>query len=224
MKFNFLTLFPNYFEIFLAESIIKKAIDKQILAFKIVDIRDFAFNKHKKVDDKIYGGFPGMLLQIEPLVLALESVKGYRILLSPQGKPFNQKIAQRLAKKTEITFLCGRYEGFDERIHHFIDEEISIGDYILTGGELPAMVIADTVARLVPGVIKENSVLSESFADDNLLDFPQYTRPRIFRNLEVPEVLVNGNHKQIAKWVKQQQQYKTKKNRPDLWEKIKDAK
>lgn len=203
MKINFLTLFPRYFEPLINESIIKKAVDKKILEFNVVDFRDFTKSKHRKVDDEIYGGGHGLLLQVEPIDLALDSLEnrgGYKILVTPQGKIFDQKMANKLAKYDQITLISGRYEGFDERVTYLVDEEISIGDYVLTGGELPAMVIADSICRLVPGVIKKESVENDSFQNEGLLDYPQYTRPREYKNMKVPEVLFNGNHKEISDW------------------------
>ncbi len=187
----------------------------------------FTKDKHKKVDDEIFGGGSGMLLQVEPIDLALDSLKkrgGYKILVSPQGKKFDQKVANELAKQKEITFISGRYEGFDERVVNLVDIELSIGDYVLTGGELPSMVMADSIIRLVPGVIKEDSYTNESFQGIGLLDYPQYTRPRVYKGMEVPEVLVNGNHAEIEKWKKEAQYQKTLKNRPDIIERIKNEK
>ncbi|VEU59307.1 tRNA (guanosine(37)-N1)-methyltransferase TrmD [Mesomycoplasma neurolyticum] len=224
MKINFLTLFPRYFEAFKNESIIAKAIEKKIIEINVIDIRDFSQNKHRKVDDEIFGGGHGMLLQIEPIDLALKKTKGFKIALSPQGKVFDQKMAKEFSKLKEITLIAGRYEGFDERIiDYLVDEEISIGDFVLTGGELPAMVVADAIIRLVDGVIKKESHENESFEND-LLDYPQYTRPRNYKDLLVPEVLFSGNHKNIDAWKKQKQLEKTKKNRPDLLERKKHAK
>ncbi|ADM21756.1 tRNA (guanosine(37)-N1)-methyltransferase TrmD [Mesomycoplasma hyorhinis] len=222
MKINFLTLFPKYFEPFKNESIIAKAIEKKIIEINIVDIRDFSKNKHLKVDDQIYGGGPGMLMQIEPIDLALQTVSGFKIAMSPQGQKFTQKLAYQLSKEKEITIISGRYEGFDERIiDHLVDLELSIGDYVLTGGELPAMVVADAVARLVEGVINQESLENESFSND-MLDFPQYTRPRDYKGMKVPEVLFSGNHKQIKAWKEEKRLEKTRKNRPDLLKKDKD--
>ncbi|MBN4083698.1 tRNA (guanosine(37)-N1)-methyltransferase TrmD [Mycoplasma sp. CSL10137] len=228
MKFNFLTLFPKYFEPFINESIINKAIQNKLLEINVVDFRTFSTNKHRKVDDEIYGGGHGLLLQIEPIDLALDSLPnrgGYKILVSPQGKKFTQEIANDLAKKyDQITFISGRYEGFDERIVDLVDIELSIGDYVLTGGELPSMVMADSVARLVPNVIKAESHIYDSFQGDGLLDYPQYTRPREYKGLKVPEVLFSGNHKEIEAWKKEFQFKKTLKNRPDIIERIKNEK
>lgn len=225
MKINFLTLFPSYFNPFVDESIINKAIQKGLIDIKVIDFRDFSRSKHRKVDDEIYGGGHGLLLQIEPIDLALKSLKnngGYKILVSPQGKKFTQEMANNLAKKDQITFISGRYEGFDERVVSLVDEEISIGDYVLTGGELPSMVMADSIIRLVPGVIREESHIYDSFQNDGLLDYPQYTRPRIYNGMGVPEVLVNGNHKQIQEWKEKARYEKTLKNRPDIIERMKN--
>lgn len=225
MKINFLTLFPSYFNPFIDESIVNKAIQKGLIDIKVIDFRDFSRSKHRKVDDEIYGGGHGLLLQIEPIDLALKSLEnngGYKILVSPQGKKFTQEMANNLAKKDQITFISGRYEGFDERIVSLVDEEISIGDYVLTGGELPSMVMADSIIRLVPGVIREESHIYDSFQNDGLLDYPQYTRPRIYNGMEVPEVLVNGNHKQIQEWKEKARYEKTLKNRPDIIERMKN--
>ncbi|UUD36076.1 tRNA (guanosine(37)-N1)-methyltransferase TrmD [Mycoplasmopsis citelli] len=227
MKINFLTLFPKYFEPFISESIINKAILKKLLEINVVDFRNFSTNKHRKVDDEIYGGGHGLLLQVEPIDLALQSLKnqgGYKVLVSPQGKVFNQQLAQELSKKEQITFICGRYEGFDERVIELVDIELSIGDYVLTGGELPAMVMADSISRLINGVINEQSHQHDSFQGIGLLDYPQYTRPREYKGMKVPEVLFNGNHSEIQKWKNQAQWEKTLKNRPDIIERIKHEK
>lgn len=223
MKINILSLFPQYFEAFKNQSIIAKAQKLGHLEINIINFRNFSKEKHHKVDDTVYGGGDGMLLQVEPIHLALETVKdSYKILLSPQGRKFNQKIAHELAKHSEITLICGHYEGFDERILNFVDDEISIGDYILTGGEIPAMVISEAIARLAPGVIKKSSHQNESFENDGLLDYPQYTKPANYLGYKVPEVLLNGNHKEIEKWRKEQAYLKTYKNRKDIIERIKN--
>ncbi|QSF13542.1 tRNA (guanosine(37)-N1)-methyltransferase TrmD [Mycoplasma sp. Mirounga ES2805-ORL] len=227
MKINFLTLFPNYFKPLIEESIIAKAIEKNIIDINVVDFRKFSRDKHHKVDDEIFGGGVGMLLQVEPIDLALNSLKnrgGYKVLVSPQGKVFSQAIAHELATKEQLTFISGRYEGFDERVVELVDEEISIGDYVLTGGELPSMVMADSIIRLIPGVIKEESYKNDSFQGDGLLDYPQYTRPREYKGMKVPEVLLNGNHAEIEKWKKESKYKKTMKNRPDIIERIENEK
>lgn len=225
MKINFLTIFPKYYEAFKSESIISKAIEKNLIDIEIVDFREFANNKHRKVDDEIYGGGPGMLLMVEPIDNALNSLKekGKVILLSPQGQTFTQKIALDLSREKTITFISGRYEGFDERVRMLVDCELSIGDYVMTGGELPSMVIADSVIRLIPEVIKESSHKNDSF-QNNLLDFPQYTRPSKYKNMFVPEVLLSGNHKNIEKWRKEKRRENTLIKRPDLLERIENDK
>ncbi len=225
MKINFLTIFPKYYEAFKTESITSKAISKDLININIIDFRDFTNDKHRKVDDEIYGGGPGMLLMVEPIDNALNSLeeKGKVIMLSPQGKQFTQEMALELSKEQTLTFISGRYEGFDERVRSLVDCEISIGDYVLTGGELPSMVIADSVIRLIPEVIKESSHQNDSF-QNNLLDFPQYTRPREYKNMLVPEVLLSGNHKNINEWRIKKQKENTLNKRPDLLERKKNDK
>ncbi len=215
MKINFITLFPKYYDPFQTESIIKRAIDKKMVEVNVIDFREFSVGKHNKVDDIVYGGGQGMLLMVEPIDKALETTKGRKILLSPQGNKFTQEKALELSKLDEITFVAGHYEGFDERVRSLVDEELSIGDYVLTGGELPSMVMADSIIRLIPGVIKEESHINDSF-QENLLDHPQYTRPRVYKGMEVPEVLLNGNHAKIEQWRKEKQMEKTLRVRPDL--------
>lgn len=216
MLINFLTIFPDYFRPFIEESLIKKAVENKIVKINVVDIRSFSEDKHRKVDDTVYGGAPGMLMKVEPVVKALESCGGYKILLTPQGRVFSQARAQELAKLSEITLVAGRYEGFDQRVSHFIDEELSIGDFVLNGGELAAMVVAECVVRLVPGVVgNPKSLLQESFSE-GLLDFDQYTKPQEFRGLKVPEVLLGGDHSKILKWQQKNRLEKTKEKRPDL--------
>lgn len=215
MKINFLTIFPEFYKPFQTESIIKRAIEKNLVKLNVVDFRQFANNKHKKVDDEVYGGGSGMLLKVEPIDAALETVGGLKILLTPQGQTFNQKLAQKLSNEQEITFIAGHYEGFDERVRTLVDMELSLGDFVVTGGELPSLVIADAVIRLVPGVIKETSHLDDSFSH-GMLEYPQYTRPREYKGRKVPEVLLNGNHQAIAKWRQTKSYEKTAKKRPDL--------
>ncbi|CAM9116396.1 tRNA (guanosine(37)-N1)-methyltransferase TrmD [Mycoplasma marinum] len=215
MKINFITLFPRYYEPFQSESIVKRAIEKELVDVNVIDFRKFATGKHNKVDDIVYGGGQGMLLMVEPIDKAMEKTKGKRILLSPQGNKFTQEKALELSKLDEITFIAGHYEGFDERVRLLVDEELSIGDYVLTGGELPSMVMADSIIRLIPGVIREASHINDSF-QGNLLDHPQYTRPREYKGMGVPEVLLNGNHAKIEKWRYEKQLEKTQRVRPDL--------
>ncbi len=218
MRIDILTLFPKMFEGFLTESIIKRAIEKKIVEINLLNFREFSKLNNNQVDDTPYGGGSGMVLMIEPLVLALEKVKKENskvILLSPQGQTFTQEKAISLKKESHLILICGHYEGFDERIKHYIDEEISIGDYVLTGGEIPAMIISDAVIRLRDGVIKKESYLEESFTN-NLLDYPTYTKPREFRGLKVPDVLLSGDHKKIAEWRKEEQIRITEEKRKDL--------
>lgn len=218
MKIDIITLFPNMFEGFLNESIEKRAIEKKLVKINTINFREFSKLNNHQVDDTPYGGGGGMVLRCEPIVDAIESVKtkdSKVILMCPQGKPFNQKKAFELKKEKHLILVCGHYEGFDERIREFVDEEISIGDYILTGGELPAMVITDSVIRLLDGVIKEESYQKESF-QNNLLDYPTYTKPSEFRGLKVPDILLSGDHGKIDAWRLQMQKEKTKQKRKDL--------
>lgn len=200
------------------ESMLKRAQDKGLVEIKIHDLRDWAEDKRGTVDDRPYGGGPGMILMVEPIARALESLrsKGKIILLTPQGKKFDQHQARELAKLDHLILIAGHYEGFDERVRQLADAEISIGDYVLTGGELPAMVVVDTVVRLIPGVIgKEASLQEESFTN-GLLEYPQYTRPEKFRGMKVPEILLSGHHAAIAKWRQDQAKKRTRTRRPDL--------
>ena len=221
MKIDILTLFPDMFEGFKSESIIKRAIENKKVEINTVNFRDFASNKHKKVDDTPYGGGSGMVLMCQPIFDAVDSIKKENskvILLSPQGEKYNQKKAYELAKEEHLIFICGHYEGFDERIKTIVDEEISIGDYVLTGGELPSMVITDSIVRLLPGVIEEESHLKESF-NDNMLDYPTYTKPSDYKGLKVPDVLLSGDHKKIDEWRNNERVKVTKEKRPDLLKK-----
>ena len=218
MKIDILTLFPEMFSP-IQSSILKRATDNGILEFNIVNIRDFSLDKHKKCDDYPFGGGAGMLMSVQPLYDAIQSVKKENsklIFPSPRGKVFNQKIAKDLSKFDHLIFVCGHYEGVDERIFELFDmEEISIGDYVLTGGELPTMVIIDTLSRFIDGVISSESLENESFSN-GLLEYPQYTRPAEFMGLKVPEVLLSGNHKDIENWRREASLKITKKNRVDL--------
>lgn len=218
MRIDIITLFPKLFESVFSESLISRAQKQKIAAIKIHNLRDWATDKYKTVDDKPFGGGPGMVLKVDVVDRALKSLgSGYKILLTPQGKVFRQPLAQQLSKKDHLILICGHYEGFDERIRDLVDEEISIGDYVLTGGEIPAMVIVDAVVRLLPGVIgKEASLAEESFSQ-NLLEYPQYTRPEEYQGKKVPPVLLSGNHAEIKKWRAEQSKLRTKKRRPDLF-------
>ncbi len=220
MKIDILTLFPHMFDGFLNESIIKRAIINQKVDIQIHDIRDFSLDKHKKVDDYGFGGGQGMVLMPQPIFDAVEHFKQENskiILLTPQGTTYHQKQAYALAQEKHLIFICGHYEGFDERIRILADLELSIGDYILTGGELPSMVITDSITRLLDGVITEDSHIEDSF-HENLLDYPVYTKPTNFRGMKVPEVLLSGHHANIKKWRKEEQIKRTKLRRPDLLE------
>lgn len=225
MKITVLTLFPEMFEGPMNASILKKAREKDLIAFDTVNFRDYAHSKHKNVDDIPYGGGAGMVLKPEPIFEALEDVRRLPsmnqakvLLMSPQGQPFNQAKAQALAQEEALIFLCGHYEGFDERIRTIVDEELSIGDYVLTGGELPAMVVIDAVCRLLPGVLGEkDSHVRDSFSD-GLLEHPHYTRPREYRGMTVPEVLLNGHHAQIDRWRRKESLRRTWHRRKGLLE------
>jgi len=217
MRFDVLTLFPEMFEP-IQQSILGRASKNHILEFNFVNMRDFSKNKHLKVDDTPYGGGGGMVIMCEPVFKAIESVKKENskvILMAPTGKSYNQSIAYELSKEEHLIILCGHYEGFDERIKTLIDMEISIGDYVLTGGELPASVVADSVIRLIPGVISEESLKSESFTD-GLLDYPVYTKPRVYRDMYVPDVLLSGDHKRIEEYRMNERIRVTKEKRPDI--------
>ena len=226
LRFDIITIFPHMFSSVLGESIIKRAQDKKKAIINVHDLRDYAADKKRRsVDDRPFGGGPGMVLTAQPLFDAVKKVKGRRkarvIYTSPAAKPFTQIQAKRLTKEKNLIIICGHYEGIDERIRQeIVDEEISIGDYVLTGGELPAMVIIDAVTRLLPGVVgKEESLWRESF-EDNLLEGPQYTRPANFRGFKVPDVLLSGDHKAIERWHKEQAVLKTKKIRPDIIQEV----
>ena len=218
MKIDVLTLFPDMFNNIFNESIIKRAVNNNLVEINIHNIRDYSKDPHKKVDDTPYGGGSGMVLMCQPIFDAVKSLRSDNskvILLTPSGKLYKQSVAFNLSHEKHLILICGHYEGFDERIKSICNMEISIGDYILTGGEVPAMVIIDSVTRLIDGVIKKESYECDSFTD-NLLDYPTYTKPRIYEGLEVPLVLVNGNHDKISKWRRKEQIEITKKNRPDL--------
>ena len=218
MKISILTLFPEYFEPLWNTSIIKRAKEKDLFEYEVIDFRKFTQEKHGHVDDTPYGGGAGMVLMCQPILDALKSIRtedSTVILLTPQGQTFNQSRAKELSLKDHLIFICGHYEGFDERIKTIVDIELSIGDYILTGGEIPCMVLIDSITRLIDGVIRKESYENESFTN-NLLDYPTYTKPRTYEGLSVPDVLVNGDHEKINKWRREQQIKLTEENRPDL--------
>ncbi|MCR3923364.1 MAG: tRNA (guanosine(37)-N1)-methyltransferase TrmD [Firmicutes bacterium] len=221
MRIDILTIFPGMFAT-LTESIVKRALDAGKVQIVTTDLREFAQNKHRSVDDAPYGGGPGMVMQPEPFFLAVEhlrqidATRGRVILMSPRGTPFSQQKALELAREERLFFLCGHYEGIDERVKDaLVDEEISLGDFILTGGEIPAMAITDAVVRLLPGVLPEASIADESFTD-SLLEYPQYTRPAEFRGKAVPDILLSGNHEKIRRWRREQSLVRTLTTRPDL--------
>lgn len=230
MKFHILTLFPEMVDGCLQTSILGRAEKNGCISFHSVNIRDYTLDKHKKVDDYTYGGGAGMLMQAQPVYDAWDAIQKAKegsgekpirtVYVTPQGSTFTQKLAQELAQEEELIFLCGHYEGIDERVlEEVVTDNISIGDYVLTGGELPAMVMIDAIARLVPGVLhNEKSAQTESFQND-LLEYPQYSRPPIWHDKAVPEVLLSGNHEKIAKWRLEQSIERTKERRPDLYKK-----
>ena len=220
MKIDILSIFPHMFDGFLNESIIKRAIQKKIVEINIHDFREFSKDPHKKVDDYQFGGGAGMILMPEPIYDCVESIRdddSYIILMTPQGVRYNQKKANELKLKKHLIIICGHYEGFDERIRALADLEVSIGDYVLTGGELPSMVITDSIVRLLDGAIKEESTETESF-NNGLLDYPVYTKPVNFRGMEVPSVLLSGHHENINKWRYEESLKRTKERRPDILE------
>lgn len=226
-RFDVITIFPDIFHAYLGESILKKAVDKGLLDVRIYNLRDFATDRHRTVDDYPYGGGSGMVMKIEPFFNALKAIKAdgidrLTVMLSPQGKRYDQSMAEKLAmEERRIVFLCGRYEGIDERVREsLVDEEISIGDYVLTGGELAALVIIDSISRLVTGVLgDEKSLIEESFTW-GILDYPHYTRPPEFMGMKVPDVLLSGNHNEIRKWRRREALRRTMIRRPDLLEKV----
>lgn len=227
MTISIITLFPEVFETILNTSILKRAQQKGKVNFQIINLRDFGEGRHKTVDDRPYGGGAGMILRPDILTRALKSILDSKsnqkstkfkiILMSASGKPFKQAKAQKFAKLDHLIIICGHYEGVDQRfIDKYVGEEISVGDYVLTGGEIPAMVAIDAITRLIPGVLQKPEAIKEESFSQNLLEFPQYTRPENFEGGKVPEVLLSGNHSEIAKWRREQALEKTKKNRPDL--------
>lgn len=222
MRFDIFTLFPEIFPPYLDESILKRARESGLLAFGLHNIRDYTTDKHRTTDDEPYGGGGGMVMKPEPIFAAVESVLGAPpvcpvILLTPQGRPFTQKVAVELAAADHLALLCGRYEGVDERVRqHLVTDEISLGDFVLTGGELPALAIIDAVTRLVPGVLGDPEATQKDSHANGLLEYPHYTRPPEFRGWEVPEILRSGNHAAIEQWRRQQSLQRTQERRPDL--------
>ena len=220
MKIDILTLFPGMFDGFINESIIKRAIEKDIVTINLIDYRKYTKLKNGQVDDTAFGGGAGMVIMVDPIVSALKEIKtkdSHVILMDPKGSLYKEKDAKRLKEYKHLILICGHYEGIDERIKHYVDEVLSIGDYVLTGGEIPAMAITDSIVRLLPGVITDESLDNESF-NENLLDYPVYTKPREYEGLEVPEVLLSGDHKKIKEFNESEALRITKEVRPDLLE------
>ena len=227
MIFDVLTLFPEMIEDCCSCSILKRAVDKDILSVNVINPRDFTLDKHKKVDDTPYGGGAGMVLMAQPYVDAYESIekseKSITLMMSPQGQTFDNKLCRELADYEQIVILCGHYEGFDERIRDIIKpKEVSIGDFVLTGGELPALCIIDSISRKLDGTLGKIESMEEDSFENGLLEYPQYTKPREYRGLKVPDVLLNGNHALIAEYRHEEQLKRTKERRPDLYEKYCD--
>ncbi|MDO5580283.1 MAG: tRNA (guanosine(37)-N1)-methyltransferase TrmD [Planctomycetia bacterium] len=225
MQFDIITLFPGIFESYLSESILRNAVEKGYIHVRFHNIRDWANDKHLTVDDRPFGGGPGMVMKVDPVVPCVEAVQqmeedpGHLVLFTPQGRTFNQRIAEELVQEKRILLLCGRYEGFDQRVYDLLrPDEISIGDYVLNGGEVAAMVVLESIMRLIPGVLgDEDSAKVDSFSEGNrLLEEEQYTRPREYRGLSVPEVLLSGNHQEVDKWRMQNRIERTQERRPDL--------
>lgn len=218
MKIDILTIFPEMFTGFINTSIIKRAIDDKKVEIKIYNFRDYSLDKHNRVDDYPYGGGAGMVLQCEPIFRCIDEIltkDSKVIMMSPAGRLFKQQVAVDLSKEKHLIILCGHYEGFDERIKTLVDMELSIGDYVLTGGEVPAMAVTDAIVRLIPGVISQDSLVSESF-NDGMLDYPTYTRPEVFRGMRVPEVLLSGDHKKIEEYRQGERIRRTKEAREDI--------
>ncbi|MCK6439820.1 MAG: tRNA (guanosine(37)-N1)-methyltransferase TrmD [Planctomycetes bacterium] len=229
MRVDVLTLFPAMFDGVLGESILKRARDAGVLDVRLTNFRDYAEGRHKKVDDTAYGGGPGMVLKCEPVFSAVRAVLGddqdaHLVLLTPQGKTLTQNKVRELAGKRRIVMLCGHYEGYDERIRQgFPWDEISIGDYVLTGGELAAMVVIDAVARLLPGTLGDETSATEESFEQGLLEYPQYTRPPVYEGMAIPDILLSGHHEEIAKWRRRMAEERTRERRPDLWRQYMDG-
>ena len=222
MKIDIITIFPEFFDAFLATSIIKRGIEDGYLNIQTHQLREYSSLKHQRIDDTPYGGGAGMLMMFPPFFEAIHTLKNEKtkvIMLSPQGKVFDQQKAIELAKENHVILLCGHYEGIDARVESLIDEELSIGNYVLTGGEIPAMIVTDAISRLVPGVIHEESLETDSL-QQGWLKYPQYTKPEEYKGFRVPEILLSGNHQHIASWRKEQSIYRTYTKRPDLMEKL----
>ncbi|HYC58794.1 MAG TPA: tRNA (guanosine(37)-N1)-methyltransferase TrmD [Thermoanaerobaculia bacterium] len=220
MRIDFVTIFPNMFAPLLEEGVIARGIKKGLLDVRVWDLRDYATDKHRSTDDEAYGGGPGMVMLGEPVLRAVEAIgAGHLVMTSPQGRRFDQQVAVELTEKQHVVFLCGRYEGFDHRVHEILQpDEISIGDFVVSGGELPAMLMADAIGRLIPGVVGNSGSVEEDSFFRGLLDYPHYTRPEELRGVRVPDILLSGHHENIRKWRKEQALRATLGKRPDLLE------
>ena len=222
MKIDILTIFPNMFDGVFQESIIKRAIEDKKVEINLINFREYTTDPHNKVDDTPFGGGAGMVLMCQPIFDCIKSIRtkdSIVIMMTPDGVPYKQKMAYDLSKEKHLIIICGHYEGFDDRIRSICDMEISIGDYVLTGGEIPAMVLVDSITRLIPGVINERSHIEDSFNENYLLDYPTYTKPRVYEGMEVPEVLISGDHKKIDEYRYQEAIKRTQERRPDLLDK-----
>ncbi len=223
MKFRILTIFPEAFDSYFNTSLIKRGQAKEFIDIEIVNLRDYATDPHKTVDGRPYGGGAGMVMRVDIIDRALNGMKGKKgskgkliVLLTPQGKKFDQKLVTKLSNYKEITLICGRYEGFDERVRSLVDMEISIGDFVMTGGEIPAMAVVDAVSRLIPGFLGKAESLSDESFNNRLLEYPQYTRPDVYKKMLVPKVLLTGHHANVNEWRGKESLKRTKKRRPDL--------
>jgi tRNA (guanine37-N1)-methyltransferase len=223
MKFVILTLFPEAFQSYFNVSLVQRGIAKKFIDIKVVDLRDYADEPHRKVDDRPYGGGAGMVLRVDIIDKALRGLKAKKgskdkliVLLTPQGKKFDQKLVTKIAKYKTVYLICGRYEGFDERVRSLVDMELSIGDFVLTGGELPAMTVVDAVSRLVPGFLGKAESLHEESFTSGMLEYPQYTRPEVYKKMRVPKILLSGDHGKVKTWREQEARKRTTKRRPDL--------
>jgi tRNA (guanine37-N1)-methyltransferase len=220
LRIDFVTIFPNMFAPLLAEGVIARGVKQGLLDVRVWDLRDYATDRHRSTDDEAYGGGPGMVMLAEPVLRCVEAINpGHLIMTSPQGRRFDQKVAAELSAREHLVFLCGRYEGFDHRVHEALQpDEISVGDFVVSGGELPAMLMADAVGRLIPGVVGNSGSVEEDSFFRGLLDYPHYTRPEEVRGMRIPEVLLSGHHEKIRKWRKEQALRATLEKRPDLLE------
>ncbi len=223
MRIDILTLFPDMVLPVLSQSIVGRAQHEGKIRINVIDYRDFSEDKHHKVDDYPYGGGAGMVLRVEPVIKALRSIDGYqkahKLLMTPQGEPYRQDKAKTLSKETHLIIMCGHYEGYDERIREYFDEEISLGDFVLTGGEVAALAVVESAVRLIPGILNKAASHQDDTFSHGLLEYPQYTRPRVFESQKVPDVLLSGHHQAIEEWRKKSALERTKKRRPDLYKK-----